>query len=178
MRAAVLREVGGDLAVEDVPEPEGDAVVDVRAAGVNFADLLIRNGLYPQMPDLPFVPGSEVSGDLDGRRVLALTRSSGGGYAERVAVDPDWTFPLPDGASYAAGAGFLLTYLTAYVPLHRQVRVTPASTVLVHAGSGGVGCAGDRSLEFGICRRCRGRTAARISKSFCHGGLPVRMELA
>ena len=141
MRAAVLREVGGDLAVEDVPEPEGDAVVDVRAAGMNFADLLIRNGLYPQMPDLPFVPGSEVSGDLDGRRVLALTRSSGGGYAERVAVDTDWTFPLPDGASYAAGAGFLLTYLTAYIPLHRQVRVTPASTVLVHAGSGGVGCA-------------------------------------
>jgi len=141
VRAAVLHEVNGSLTVEELPEPEGDAVVDVRAAGVNFADLLIRRGVYPQMPDLPFVPGSEVAGDLDGRPVLALTRASGGGYAERVAVDTSWTFPLPEGASYAAGAGFLLTYLTAYIPLHRQLRVTPASTVLVHAGAGGVGCA-------------------------------------
>jgi len=141
MRAAVLRQVGGDLAVEEVAEPEGDAVVSVRAAGVNFADLLIRQGLYPQMPELPYVLGSEVAGELDGQRVLAFTRVNGGGYAERVAVDPDWTFALPDGATFAAGASFLLTYLTAYIPLHRQTRVTPASTVLVHAGSGGVGSA-------------------------------------
>ena len=141
MRAAVLHEVGGDLAVEEVAEPEGDAVVSVRAAGVNFADLLIRHGLYPQMPELPYVLGSEVAGELDGQRVLAFTRINGGGYAERVAVDLDWTFALPDGASFAAGASFLLTYLTAYIPLHRQTRVTPATTVLVHAGSGGVGSA-------------------------------------
>jgi NADPH:quinone reductase len=141
VRAAVLHEVGGGLDVEEVAEPEGDAVVSVRAAGINFADLLIRHGLYPQMPELPYVLGSEVAGELDGRRVLAFTRINGGGYAERVAVDPDWTFPLPDGASFAAGASFLLTYLTAYIPLHRQTRVTPASTVLVHAGSGGVGSA-------------------------------------
>ena len=92
MRAAVLRQVGGDLAVEEVAEPEGDAVVSVRAAGVNFADLLIRHGLYPQMPELPYVLGSEVAGELDGQRVLAFTRVNGGGYAERVAVDRDWTF--------------------------------------------------------------------------------------
>jgi NADPH2:quinone reductase len=89
---------------------------------------------------LPHVLGSEVSGELDGRRVLALPRAAGG-YAERVEIDPEWTFPLPDGASFAAGASFLTTYLTAYIPLHWQVRVTPASTVLVHAGAGGVGCA-------------------------------------
>jgi len=141
VRAAVLHEVGGDLAVEEVAEPEGDAIVSVRAAGVNFADLLIRHGLYPQMPELPYVLGSEVAGELDGQRVLAFTRVNGGGYAERVAVDPDWTFALPEGASFTAGASFLLTYLTAYIPLHRQTRVTPASTVLVHAGSGGVGSA-------------------------------------
>ncbi len=93
------------------------------------------------MPELPYVSGSEVAGELDGRRVLAFTRVNGGGYAERVAVDLDWTFALPDGASFAAGASFLLTYLTAYIPLHRQTRVTPVSTVLVHAGSGGVGSA-------------------------------------
>jgi NADPH:quinone reductase len=136
MKAIVLREPNGELALEDVPEPTG-AVVDVRAAGVNFADVLVRRGLYPQMPELPHVLGSEVAGDLDGRRVLALPRSAGG-YAERVEVDPQWVFPLPDGASYAAGAAFLTTYLTAYIPL---VNVVARETVLVHAGSGGVGSA-------------------------------------
>jgi NADPH:quinone reductase len=140
MRAVVLREVGGDLALEaDWPEPAG-TVVEVRAAGINYADILIRRGLYPQAPELPTVLGNEVAGELDGRRVLALPRTAGG-YAERVEVDPEWTFTLPDDASFAAGASFLTTYLTAYIPLHHQVRVTPASTVLVHAGSGGVGCA-------------------------------------
>ena len=140
MKAVLLREVGGDLTLEDVPEPPGAPLVDVRATGVNFADILIRRGLYPQMPELPYVLGNEVAGDLDGRRVVAFPRAAGG-YAERVEVDPDWTFPLPDNASFAAGASFLTTYLTAYVPLHYQVRVFSHSTVLVHAGSGGVGCA-------------------------------------
>jgi len=140
MKAVVLREVGGDLTLEDVPDAEGENVVDVRAAGVNFADILIRRGLYPQMPDLPHVLGNEVAGDLGGRRVVALPRSAGG-YAELVDIDPKWTFDLPVGASYAGGAAFLTTYLTAYIPLRWQVRVTSASTVLVHAGSGGVGSA-------------------------------------
>jgi NADPH2:quinone reductase len=140
MKAIVLREVGGELALEeDWPEPSGN-VLDVRASGVNFADVLIRRGLYPQAPELPYVLGNEVAGELDGRRVLALARAAGG-YAERVEVDPDWMFTLPDDATFAAGASFLTTYLTAFIPLHHQVRVTPASTVLVHAGSGGVGCA-------------------------------------
>jgi NADPH2:quinone reductase len=136
----VLREVGGSLALEDVPEPAGGNVVDVRAAGINFADVLIRRGLYPQMPELPHVLGNEVAGDLDGKRVLALPRAAGG-YAERVEVDPEWTFDLPDNASYAAGASFLTTYLTAYIPLTLQTPVGADSTVLVHAGSGGVGSA-------------------------------------
>jgi NADPH:quinone reductase len=139
VKAVVLREVGGPLAVEEWPEPSG-TVVDVRAAGVNFADILIRRGLYPQMPELPAVLGGEVAGELDGQRVMALTRRAGG-YAERVEVDPQWLFSLPDNASFAAGAAFLTTYLTAYIPLTRQVRVSPSSTVLVHAGSGGVGSA-------------------------------------
>jgi len=140
VKAVVLHEVGGPLSLEEVDAPSGGSIVDVRAAGINFADVLIRRGLYPQMPALPHVLGSEVSGELDGRRVLGLPRAAGG-YAERVEVDPQWTFPLPDNASFAAGASFLTTYLTAYIPLHRQLRVTPATTVLVHAGSGGVGCA-------------------------------------
>jgi NADPH2:quinone reductase len=136
VKAVVLREVGGDLALEEWEEPSG-VVLDVRAAGVNFADVLIRRGLYPQMPDLPYVLGNEVAGELDGRRVAAFA-GSGGGYAERVEVDPEWVFDLPPAASYAAGASFLTTYLTAYIPL---VSIASPKTVLVHAGSGGVGSA-------------------------------------
>jgi NADPH:quinone reductase len=138
VHAVVLREVGGALALEDVPEPEG-TVVEVRAAGINFADVLVRRGRYPQMPELPHVLGAEVAGELDGRRVAALTGA--GGYAERVAVEPRWTFPIPDDASFTEGASFLTTFLTAYVPLVRQVRIAAGSTVLVHAGAGGVGSA-------------------------------------
>jgi NADPH2:quinone reductase len=148
VRAVVLREVNGDLGVEDVPEPEGDDVVDVKAAGINFADVLMRRGRYPQMPELPYVLGSEVAGDLHGKRVTALPRHSGGGYAERVAVDPQWAFELPEQATYAEGASFLTTYLTAFIPLMRLVRPTPNSTVLVHAGSGGVGVAAIQIAKF------------------------------
>jgi NADPH2:quinone reductase len=134
VKAVVLHEVGGPLTLEEVPEP-ADAAVEVRAAGVNFADVLIRRGLYPQMPQLPYVLGNEVAGELDGRRVAAFPREAGG-YAERVDVDPQWTFDLPDNATFAAGASFLTTYLTA----HLSLRAAGAgSTVLVHAGSGGVG---------------------------------------
>jgi NADPH2:quinone reductase len=140
VRAAVLHEVGGPLAIDEVADP-GGLVVDVRAAGANFADVLIRAGRYPQMPDLPFVPGSEVAGELDGRRVVAFVRGTGGGYAERVTVDREWVFDLPERASFAEGAAFLLTYLTAWIPLTRQVRVREGQTVLVHAAAGGVGSA-------------------------------------
>jgi NADPH2:quinone reductase len=151
VRAAILKAVGAPLEPADVPAPDGGDVVDVRAAGINFADVLIRRGAYPQMPELPYVPGSEVAGDLGGRRVVALTRG-GGGYAERAAVQPEWTFPLPDGASYEEGAGFLLTFLTAYIPLVRQLRIGPHSTVLVHAASGGVGSAAVQLCRFAGAR--------------------------
>jgi NADPH2:quinone reductase len=150
VRAVVLREVGR-LDVEDVPEPEGDegqSIVEVRAAGVNFADVLIRDGRYPQQPELPFVPGNEIAGDLDGRRVLAFVRTTGGGYAERVAVDDDWVFDLPPGASYAEGASLLTTYLTAWIPLTRQARLHPTSNVLVTAAAGGVGTAAVQVATF------------------------------
>jgi NADPH2:quinone reductase len=136
VKAVVLREVGGDLTVEEWEEPSG-AVLEVHASGVNFADILIRRGLYPQMPELPYVLGNEIAGELDGRRVCAWS-AGGGGYAERVAVDPQWLFDLPAGAPFTAGAAFLTTYLTAYIPL---VSIVRAERVLVHAGSGGVGSA-------------------------------------
>jgi NADPH:quinone reductase len=140
MRAAVLRKVGAELAIEEVPAPSGFAL-DVRAAGANFADVLIRTGRYPQMPELPLVLGAEVAGELDGRRVVALVPGIGGGFAERAEVDPEWVFDLPEGATFAKAAALLLTYLTAWLPLTRQVHLREGQTVLVHAGAGGVGSA-------------------------------------
>jgi NADPH:quinone reductase len=107
----------------------------VRAAGVNFMDVLVRRGHYPSPPELPAVLGGEVAGELDGRRVMALPRT--GGYAEAVAAD--WIVPLPDRATFSEGAAFLMTFLTAWIPMRRVVGA--GATVLVHAGSGGVGSA-------------------------------------
>jgi NADPH2:quinone reductase len=143
LKAALLREVGGPFELAELPDPEADgkALVRVRAAGINFADVLIRRGRYPQMPELPVVLGSEIAGELeDGTRVMAIT-SGTGGYAELAAVDRALVVPLPDAATFAEGASFLLTFLTAYIPLTRQVRLRPGGTVLVYAAAGGVGSA-------------------------------------
>jgi NADPH2:quinone reductase len=143
LRAAVLPAVDGPFEFREVPDPEpqdGQALVRVSAAGINFLDILIRRGRYPQMPELPAVLGSEISGELeDGTRVMAIV--PGGGYAEVAAVDRSALVPLPDDASFAEGASFLLTFLTAYVPLTRQVRLRDDAVLLVHAAAGGVGTA-------------------------------------
>jgi NADPH:quinone reductase len=160
LKATVLHEIGQPLSVEDVPEPdvsEGLSLVEVRAAGINFADVLIQLGHYPQPPQLPTILGNEVSGDLDGRRVLAFVRTTGGGYAERVAVEPEWIFDLPASASYAEGASFLTTFLTAWIPLHRQARIRPGTHVLVTAAAGGVGSA---AIQLALLRGARVTAAA------------------
>jgi NADPH2:quinone reductase len=146
VKAVVLEAVGGpeQLVLRDVPEPtaaDGQVVVDVRAAGINFLEVLVRRGLYPQAPELPWVPGVEVAGEVDGRRVVGLVRQSGGGYAERVPLDEQWLFELPDGASFEEGAAFLMAFLTAWIPLTRQADLRSGSRVLVHAAAGGVGSA-------------------------------------
>jgi NADPH2:quinone reductase len=154
LKAVVLRETGGpeQLRLEEVEELEEPAL-RVRAAGVNFLDVLVRRGLYPQMPELPHVLGSEVAGELDGQPVFGFP-SGAGGYAERVRIDPQWTFPLPDGASFEEGAAFLMAYLTAWMPLRR----VEAGTVLVTAASGGVGSAAVR-----IAKRLGARVVAAAS---------------
>ena len=141
MKAALLREVDGPFELADLPDPvaDGKVIVRVRAAGINFADVLIRRGRYPQMPELPVVLGSEIAGELeDGTRVMAF---ASGGYAELATAEPSQIVPLPDHASFAEGASFLLTFLTAYIPLTRLVRIRSGASVLVHAAAGGVGCA-------------------------------------
>jgi NADPH:quinone reductase len=146
MRAAVLRGVGDpeQLVVQDVPEPEaenGHALVEVRAAGINFADVLIRLGRYPQMPELPTVLGSEIAGEVDGDRVMGFVRSEGGGYAERAVVDRRWLLPLPAEATFAEGAAFSMAFLTAWIPLTELVRIAFGARVLVTAAAGAVGTA-------------------------------------
>ena len=145
MKALVLDE-GRRLELRDVPDPvsrPGQTLVDVKAAGVNYADVLIREGRYPQPPPLPYVPGSEVAGTTaDGRRVVGFSRVEGGGYAEKIAVEDDWLFDLPATASFEQGAAFVLAYLTAWIPLTRQVVLRPDARVLVTAAAGGVGSAG------------------------------------
>jgi NADPH:quinone reductase len=142
LRAAVLPGVDAPFELrDDVPEPDARAVVRVRAAGVNYADVLIRRGRYPAMPEFPAILGSEIAGELeDGTRVMAFT-TGGGGYAELASVESSYVVPMPDNASFAEGASFLLTFLTAYIPLTRQARVGPGTTVLVYAAAGGVGTA-------------------------------------
>jgi NADPH2:quinone reductase len=146
VKAVVLRETGGPEQLEyaDVPDPkpgEGQVLLRVRAAGVNFADVLVRQGRYPQAPELPTILGREVAGEVDGRRVMTASGAETGGYAELAAASDEWLAPLPDSATFEEGAAFLTTFLTAHIPLTRLVRAGPGSTVLVHAGAGGVGSA-------------------------------------
>jgi NADPH2:quinone reductase len=162
MRAVMLERTGGpeQLVVRDVPEPEaGDdtAIVDVRAAGINFADVLIRLGRYPQMPELPVVLGSEIAGELDGERVMGFARSEGGGYAERVALDRRWLLPLPASASFAEGAAFPMAFLTAWIPLSELVRIAFGARVLITAAAGAVGTAAVQ-----IVRALNGRPVAAV----------------
>jgi NADPH2:quinone reductase len=170
LRAAVLTGVGGpeQLVVQEVPEPEagdGQAIVDVRAAGINFADVLVRLGMYPQMPELPAVLGSEIAGELDGARVMGFVRGEGGGYAERVVVDSRWLLPLPATASFAEGAAFPMAFLTAWIPLTELVRIAFGARVLITAAAGAVGTAAVQ-----IVRSLNGHPVAAV-------GSTVKLEL-
>ncbi|HKD95823.1 MAG TPA: zinc-binding dehydrogenase [Gaiellaceae bacterium] len=142
MKAAVLPGVDARFELLEVDDPvpqENEVLVRVRAAGINFIDILTRRGRYPQMPEFPAVLGYELAGELeDGTRVMALGSRA---YAELAVVARSSLVPLPDGASFTEGASFLLTFLTAYIPLTRQVRFEEERTVLVHAAAGGVGTA-------------------------------------
>ena len=127
MKAIVIEETGGrPAALQTCPIQTcpGTVPVPCSCRGREFSRPPRPAGNYAQAPELPTIPGVEVAGETeDGRRVMALL--TGGGYAERVAVDEERLFPLPEGASFAEGASFLLTFLTAWIPLTRQVRLEP-----------------------------------------------------
>lgn len=131
------------------PAP-GEVRIAVRAAGVNFADVLARVGLYPDAPKLPLVVGYEVAGIVDGTgagvtrfsvgdRVLALTRF--GGYASEVVVPETYVFPFHADLSDAEAAALPVNYLTALIALYRMANIAAGETVLIHGAGGGVGIA-------------------------------------
>jgi NADPH:quinone reductase-like Zn-dependent oxidoreductase len=135
---------------EDPVPRRGEVRIAVRAAGVNFADIMARLGLYPDAPKPPVVVGYEVAGVVDevgpgvtpfraGDHVLALTRF--GGYASSVLVPEAFVFPRPSGLSDVDAAAVPVNYLTAFLALYRLANVGAGETVLIYGAGGGVGIA-------------------------------------
>lgn len=182
MRQIVIPRHGGPevLEVRESPDPSpgpGEVRVRVEAAGVNFADILARMGLYPDAPPLPAVVGFEtagridavgrgVSGDLVGLPVIALGGS--GGYADLLCVPEERVFARPTGMSAEEGAAMPVVYLTAYVSLCVMGSLMPDQRVLVHNAGGGVGLA---ALD--ICR-LKGATAYGTASPWKHDALRER----
>lgn len=180
MRAVVVTRRGGPevLRVEDRPAPSpgpGEVRISVRAAGVNFADVMARMGLYPDAPPPPAVVGYEVAGVVDavgpgveapspGDRVLALVRF--GGQAEQVVLPAAHALPMPDGMTFEQGAALPVNYLTAHHALFRVGRLLPGQAVLVHMAAGGVGIA---ALQ--LCRTVPGVTVLGTASASKHDAI-------
>ena len=143
MRAIHLTEFGGPekLVVSQQPEPipaEGEEVLDVLAAGINYADTHQTEDSYLAKQTLPLIPGSEVVvRGSDGSRLLGFV--SGGGYAERIAANPKHLFRIPDGVSNADALTTLVQGATAWHLLRTSAHLAEGESVVVHAGAGGVG---------------------------------------
>ena len=153
MRAVLCKEFGGPdkLVVEDVPAPalrEGAVRLQIHAAGINFADLLLVSGQYQEKPPLPFIPGAEAGGVITevgagvsnvkaGDRVMALTGT--GAFAEEAVVDAGRIFPIPARMDFASAAGFPVTYGTSHGAFDWRARLKPGEWLLVLGAAGGVG---------------------------------------
>ncbi len=155
MRAVVITRHGGPdvLEVQERPDPPvgpGEIRIAVKAAGINFADLMARAGTYPDAPKPPCVIGYDVAGEVEsvgdgvtahalGDRVLGGTRF--GGYAELVTVAEGQALPLPESFSFEQGAGFVVNYTTAYAGLVVMGGLKANERMLIQAAAGGVGIA-------------------------------------
>jgi NADPH:quinone reductase-like Zn-dependent oxidoreductase len=156
MRAVVITKHGGPgvLQVQERPDPApgaGEVRIEVAAAGINFADVMARMGLYPDAPDTPCVVGYEVAGTIlelgegadeslsPGQRVFAGTKF--GGYASQVVVPRSDVVALPDALSFEQGAAIPVNYSTAWAGLLGYGSLQPGERVLVHSAGGGVGIA-------------------------------------
>ena len=159
MKAWVVRELGGpdSIRFEDVESdgrPDPLVQIRVRASAVNFFDLLMLAGTYQVKPELPFIPGAEVAGEVvaapagsglaAGDRVLAAVSQDGlkrGGYAELTLAEPSAVLKIPEAMPFDEAAAFFINYQTGWFGLHRRAGVKAGDVVLVHAGAGGVGSA-------------------------------------
>lgn len=155
MKAVVCREFGlpERLSIEEIPSPAAEAgqvVVTVKAAGVNFPDVLIIQGKYQFQPPIPFSPGSEIAGIVKevgegvngfkpGDSVIALPGF--GGFAEEVACAPHQLIPLPGGMDFPTAAAFTMTYGTSHYALRDRGGLRPTETLVVLGAAGGVGLA-------------------------------------
>jgi NADPH2:quinone reductase len=155
MKALLSKAVGGPetLVLSDIPSPEvmpGLAVLDVKAVGVNYPDVLIIEDKYQFKPPRPFAPGGEVSGVVKavgegvtnvkpGDRVLGST--GWGGMAEQLALDASRLIPIPDAMPFDEAAAFLMTYGTSYYALKDRGHAKAGETLLVLGAAGGVGLA-------------------------------------
>ncbi|ADD06087.1 NADPH:quinone reductase [Natrialba magadii ATCC 43099] len=154
MQAIEVSEYGdsSQLAVTDadLPEPDaGEVRIEVEAAGINFADIMQRRGVYPSGPEPTYVPGMEAAGTIDatgegvgldeGDRVVAMLNT--GGYAEYATANAQMLFPIPEGMSFAEAAGFPVQFLTAHSCLFEWGGLEEGETVLIQAAAGGVGTA-------------------------------------
>ncbi|HEY6462074.1 MAG TPA: medium chain dehydrogenase/reductase family protein [Polyangiaceae bacterium] len=151
------------LQVREEPDPSagnGEVRIKVRAAGINFADLMARVGLYPDAPKLPCVVGYEVSGVVDqvgpgvtglaeGDRVFGMPHF--GGYTDTLALSAGQVFRLPEKMTFEEGAALPVVYLTAYNMMLFTGTLRPGSSVLVHSAAGGVGLA---AIQIAKTRGC------------------------
>src|SRR3954451_10134912 len=144
MRAIQMSEYGGPEVLElvelPIPEPaDGEVLIRVARAGLNFSDTHRRTNTYLAKDELPLVPGSEVAGvrEDSGERVVALCGD--GGYAEYATAPASLTFPIPDGVDDATALALLLQGLTAWHLYRTCGHVAPGESVVVHSAAGGVG---------------------------------------
>jgi NADPH2:quinone reductase len=149
MRAWRVHELGDPssvMSLDEVDQPtpgEGQVLVKVRAAALNFPDVLMAAGMYQERPPLPYTPGIELCGEVveTGQRVLGSPSGGPGAFAEYALMDAQGAFPVPDGMPDEKAASLYLTYQTGWVGLHRRANLQAGDWLLVHAGAGGVGSA-------------------------------------
>jgi NADPH:quinone reductase-like Zn-dependent oxidoreductase len=136
---------------EDLPQPRpGEVRVKIRAAGVSYADMLMREGVHPETRRVPFTPGWDVVGEVDclGEGVstvklgqMAAAMPIVGGYAEFICLRPEELVPVPAGLDPAEAVSLILNYVTAYQMMHRSAHAEPGQRALIHSAAGGVGTA-------------------------------------
>ncbi|MFK4226016.1 NADPH:quinone oxidoreductase family protein [Streptomyces sp. NPDC019890] len=138
-------EPGEVMRLEEVDRPtpgEGQLLLKVRAANINFPDALLCRGQYQVRPPLPFTPGVEICGETeDGRRVITNPALPNGGLADYVVADAAAVLPAPDALDDAEAAALHIGYQTGWFGLHRRAHLQAGETLLVHAAAGGVGSA-------------------------------------